>query len=230
MTVIERPKSLTAIATERLKGLIVDGTFGLGALLSEKQIADMLGTSKTPVREAFAQLQTIGLIEVIPQKGGRVFCPDADQVRELCEVRFELESTALRFSMLRDCESLTARLTEICQEMTEVFDPNNSVPYQRLDSAFHQSLFRFCGNSLLAKTYDIFNPRICALRTHLTAPQVYLLTRSLEEHRILAEYAKSGDIASALMLLREHINRTRDYCSAVLTSGPGVSFDLKVEV
>jgi DNA-binding GntR family transcriptional regulator len=68
------------------------GAVELSSPLSEKQVTELLGTSKTPVREAFAHLQSLGLIEVIPQKGGLVFRPKAEQVRDLCEVRLELES------------------------------------------------------------------------------------------------------------------------------------------
>jgi DNA-binding GntR family transcriptional regulator len=62
MDILERPKSLTSIVIERLRDSIVDGTIQPGTLLSEKQMADMFGTSKTPVREAFAHLQSLGLV------------------------------------------------------------------------------------------------------------------------------------------------------------------------
>src|ERR1700761_3291471 len=96
---IERPRSLTNIAIDRIREWIIDGTIDLGAHLSENQVAEQLGTSKTPVREAFAHLQTLGLLQVHAQKGGIVFQPSVEQVRELCEVRLELETVALRLSM-----------------------------------------------------------------------------------------------------------------------------------
>jgi GntR family transcriptional regulator, rspAB operon transcriptional repressor len=216
MAIIERPKSLATIASERLYEFIIDQTIELGALISEKQIADMLGTSKTPVREAFAQLQSVGLMEVLPQKGGRVFYPDLEQVRELCEIRLELESSAVLFSMTRNPSKFLAAAASIAAAMTEQFDIQSPAPYQKLDAAFHKSFFAYCGNSLLSKAYDLFHPRICALRAHLSAPQAYLLERSLEEHKAMIEYLERGDTDSALSLLKDHIGRTEEYHSRAL--------------
>ena len=70
---IERRKSLTEQVFDRLMNSIVAGDFPFGTLLSEKVLAAEYGISKTPVREAFVQLQSIGLVEVLPQRGCLVF-------------------------------------------------------------------------------------------------------------------------------------------------------------
>jgi DNA-binding GntR family transcriptional regulator len=216
MEAIERPKSLTSIVIERLRDSIIDGTIELGSLLSEKQMAELLGTSKTPVREAFAYLQSLGLIEVLPQKGGIVFRPSLEQVRELCEVRLELEVIALKHSIERHHTAFTERLSEVVDKMLELYDVEHPLPYQRLDNEFHCSFFAHCGNSLLAKAYDLFNPRICALRTHLSTPQPQLLGRSFEEHKMMLKLVKKGDARRAVLMLKEHINRTRECHSKML--------------
>lgn len=223
METVERPKSLTSMVIERLRNSIVDGTIRPGSLLSEKQVADLLGTSKTPVREAFAHLQSLGLMEILPQKGGVVFRPSLEQVRELCEVRLELEVIAFRMSMERNRAAFTDHLEHIVKKMIEAYNVKDSLPYQRLDNDFHFSFFAHCGNSLLAKAYDLFTPRICALRTHLSTPQPYLLSRSFEEHKMLLEFVKRDDIASAILMLREHINRTRECHSRLLTETKAAS-------
>ena len=217
METVERPKSLTSIVIARLRDSIVDGSIEPGSLLSEKQMAEMFGTSKTPVREAFAHLQSLGLLEVLPQKGGIVFRPSVDQVRELCEVRLELEVIAFRLSMERNRAAFTEHLANIVQKMIEAYDVQNSLPYQRLDHEYHHSFFVHCGNSLLMKAYDSFSPRICALRTQLSTPQPYLLSRSLEEHKALLAFVRQGDVAPATLMLKEHISRTREFHSRLLT-------------
>jgi GntR family transcriptional regulator, rspAB operon transcriptional repressor len=214
--VIERPKSLTSIAIDRLRDAIIDGSIQLGALLSEKRMAELLGTSKTPVREAFAHLQSLGLIEVLPQKGGIVFRPSIEQVRELCEARMELEVIALRHSMERNRAAFSEHLSEIVRKMIGVYDIADPLAYQRLDNELHYSFFEHCGNSLLARAYDLFNPRICALRTHLSSPQPQLLSRSFEEHKMMAKLVKKGELQRVILLLKEHINRTRECHSKIL--------------
>jgi DNA-binding GntR family transcriptional regulator len=217
MEAIERPKSLTSIVIERLCEGIIDGTIELGSLLSEKQMAEHFGTSKTPVREAFAHLQSLGLIEVLPQKGGIVFRPSAEQVRELCEVRLELEASALRHSVERNRAAFSEQLSDIVSKMIEAQDAGHPpLAYQRLDNEFHYSFFKHCGNSLLTSAYDLFYPRICALRTHLSSPQPQLLSRSFEEHKMMQRLVKKGDLGRAVLLLKAHITRTRDCHSRIL--------------
>jgi GntR family transcriptional regulator, rspAB operon transcriptional repressor len=221
MTIIERPKSLATIVADRLYEFIIDQTIELGALISEKQIAEMLGTSKTPVREAFAQLQSLGLMEILPQRGGRVFYPSPEQVRELGEIRLELESCAIRFTMARNAAAFLDVASAVAARMIEQFDVANPAAYQRLDADFHKSFFTFCGNTMLAKAYDLFHPRICALRAYLSAPQAYLLTRSFEEHKMMVDHLRKGDIDSTLAVLRDHIGRTEEYHLKALRNQSG---------
>src|SRR5262245_51594780 len=111
-----RGPSLTTTVYDRILQSIIDGTIALGSLLSEKVLAEGFGVSKTPVREALVQLQAIGLVEILPQRGGRVFQPSTEQVRELCEIRTELECAGLRLSMERNRAGLAALLEEIVRD------------------------------------------------------------------------------------------------------------------
>jgi DNA-binding GntR family transcriptional regulator len=208
---ISRPQSLTGMVAERIRASIIDGSIPLGALLSEKVLAERFNVSKTPVREALVQLTSIGLVDILPQRGGLVFRPDENQVRELCEVRSELESVALRLSMQRDQLALAELLDAIVRDMEEAFSVEEPKSYQLLDASFHNALFTYCGNGLLSDAYGLFNARISALRTHLSTPHPYLLQRSLEEHRWLSKLVRRGDKKSASSLLDEHIARTREF-------------------
>ncbi len=216
----DRPKSLTAMVAERLRASIIDGTIPLGSLLSEKVLAEGYGVSKTPVREALVQLQSLGLVEILPQRGGRVFTPDVHQVGEICEMRLNLESFGLRLSMERDRARLEALMAAIVQDMEDAFDLENPAHYQTLDASFHNAFFTYCGNGLLHAAYDLFNARISALRTHLSTQHPYLLQRSLEEHRWLLELVRRDDLKSALILLEEHIARTRQFQIQSLEGDP----------
>ena len=70
---ISRPKSLTEISVEHIREAITKGDLGLGHPVSESALASSLGISKTPVREALAQLKIEGLVKIFPQKGTFVF-------------------------------------------------------------------------------------------------------------------------------------------------------------
>ena len=92
---ISRPPSLAETVLERLRSDIVRGALGLGELLSERVLAEKLGVSKTPVREALAQLRQEGLVRIVPQRGAFVFSLSASEVIAICEFRQTLEAAAL---------------------------------------------------------------------------------------------------------------------------------------
>jgi biotin operon repressor len=92
---IERPESLTESTVKRIRQAIVSGDLGLGLPLSERQLADMLGVSKTPVREALAQLRREGLVRIVPQRGASVFTLSQQEVIDICGLRQGLTHFAL---------------------------------------------------------------------------------------------------------------------------------------
>jgi DNA-binding GntR family transcriptional regulator len=204
---IERPSSLAALVAERLTTAIIDGTIEPGALLSEKQMAAEFGTSKTPVREAFAELQSLGLLEVLPQRGGVVFRADETKVHELCEVRLELELVALRLSFERNRNALVDSMGAIVAEMRDVYDVDHPLPYLKLDHSFHTAMLQGCHNSMLQQAYDLFGPRIRALRSQLSRPQSFMLECSIGEHADILHALEKDDLAAAMHTLTIHIQR-----------------------
>lgn len=208
---IERPKTLTASVAAKLKESIIDGSIPLGSMLSENQVAEQFGTSKTPVREAFVQLQAIGLLTVLPQRGGMVFRPTEAQARDLCETRLALETAAFRLATKRNRDRLMANLAAVVEQMDRSFDPTNSARYQIDDNDFHLAFFTNCGNTLLQEAYELFLPRIRALRTNLSSPEPYLLERSFREHRDMLNLLKRGKIEALVEMLCAHVARTQEF-------------------
>src|SRR5260221_9041097 len=105
---ILRPRSLTAIVIDQIRDLIITGKLALGEQLSENTLAEQLGVSRTPVREAFLRLESEGLVEVRPQRGTFVFQYDATELREILELPEGLEVGALRIALGRDIVGLAA--------------------------------------------------------------------------------------------------------------------------
>ncbi len=208
VTLIQRPASLAEMALRQIRTAIVEGTLPLGSAISEAQLAASLGISKTPVREALAQLRIEGLVTVVPQAGTFVFTLSAAEVIEICELRQTLEAAALRLAMERNPEALARGLTEVCQGMDEVRARNDEPAYLRLDSAFHEQFFRNCGNRYMAEVYARLAPKIAALRTHLAIRPDH--TRlSYEEHKQILQAVRRADQTEVMAILEQHIERTR---------------------
>src|SRR5258708_37174119 len=96
---ILRPRSLTAIVIDQIRDLIITDKLTLAEQLSENTLAEQLGVSRTPVREAFLRLESEGLVEVRPQRGTFVFQYDATELREILELREGLEAGVPRSTL-----------------------------------------------------------------------------------------------------------------------------------
>jgi DNA-binding GntR family transcriptional regulator len=213
MRQLERPRSLTAMAVERLRDAIVAGDLALGEQLSEAELACRLGISKTPVREALQQLRAEGLVRVVPQTGTFVFTMSATEVRQLSELRLTLERAALGFAMERDRPGLVAALGEVVAGMREARRAGDVRRYLALDTAYHAAFFARCGNPMMRDAYDRLVGRVAALRTHLAQKPSHT-ERSMDEHVRMLGAARDGGATGLFALLGRHIERTRETYAA----------------
>lgn len=212
---LTRPKSLRELALEHLRNSIVDGSLKMGQILSERSISDELGVSKSPVREALAQLRDEGLVTIEPQKGARVFTLSEHEVKQICDFRQAIEAAAFEIALKRNQASLARDMAKIVKEMVSARKSKDIARYLALDTAFHQTVFKNCENDYLSASYGRYVGKIAALRTHLSAlPQHTEL--SFQEHVSLAEAVQNSDMANIRRLLEEHIDRTRQAYSSAM--------------
>jgi DNA-binding GntR family transcriptional regulator len=207
---IDTPKSLATLVAQRLREAIVDGQFALGAMIPEETLATSFGVSRTPVREALNQLQSLGLVIVRPQRGSYVFEADEADIAALCEFRCLIEPRAAELAYGHDREGAIAELKEAIAEMTAARRQKDNVRYSRADTRLHETFVQRCGNTYLQAAYNTAGAKIAALRTHLSAPADVLQPRGLEQHKRLLDYFSAGEFGSFDALMREHVLGTRD--------------------
>lgn len=216
MQPIERPASLSESALKRLRAAIASGDLALGQPLSERHLATLLEVSKTPVREALAQLRLEGLVRILPQRGAFVFTLSQREVVEICELRQALEASALRQAMARDPKRFSDALVAVVERMRKARKRREVKAYLTEDTNFHLCFFSHCGNTLMEQNYGMFVGKIAALRTHLAQkPQHTEL--SFREHEAILEAVSNRDAATALAVLDVHISRTKETYSAGVT-------------
>lgn len=220
---LERPKSLRELALEHLRNSIIDGSLKMGQILSERKISEELGVSKSPVREALAQLRDEGLVSIEPQKGARVFILSEPEVAQICDFRQAIETAAFEFALQRDPEGLADDMQRVVKDMERERSRGNEKEYLSLDTAFHHLIFKHAGNDYLTASYTRYIGKIAALRTHLAKlPQHTDL--SFDEHKQIAVAVREGDMAKIKSLLLEHIDRTRQaYKSAAIVMDGAVA-------
>jgi DNA-binding GntR family transcriptional regulator len=209
MTAIERPPSLTSVVTEHIRSMIIRGDVPLGASISERSISADLKVSKTPVREALAQLKHEGLVTIVPQSGVRVFTLSAREVREICTFRKALEAAALEIAMAVNPAGLLRDLEAIAARMQKALAKGDVRAYLGMDTEFHLAFFANCGNAYLQNAYGLYAGKIAALRTHL-ADKPKHTQLSLEEHGEIVRAVRSNDVSGLIRILDHHIGRTQE--------------------
>lgn len=213
---LERPKSLRELALEHLRNSIIYGSLKMGQVLSERKISEELGVSKSPVREALAQLRDEGLVSIEPQKGARVFSLSEPEVAQICDFRQAIETAAFELALSRDPDGLARAMTQVVKDMARERARGNEKGYLSLDTTFHHLIFEHAQNDYLTASYTRYIGKIAALRTHLAKlPQHTDL--SFDEHDKIALAVQQGDMDKIKSLLKEHIDRTRQaYKSAAI--------------
>ena len=211
-----RPKSLRELALEHLRDRIVGGDLKMGQILSERGISEELGVSKSPVREALAQLRDEGLVTIEPQKGARVFTLSEHEVNQICDFRQAIETAAFELALKRNQKALAKDMNQIVKDMTAARKSGDEARYLALDTAFHQAIFGNCENDYLSASYNRYLGKIAALRTHLSVlPQHTEL--SFEEHIAITAAVQKSDMQEIQRLLADHIDRTRNTYKASTT-------------
>lgn len=204
---LDRPKSLTDLAVERIRRAIVEGERAFGEPLSEASLALGLGISKTPVREALLRLKMDGLVDIQPQRGTFVFTLEPDEVRELTAVREIIETEALALAMRRDraplVEALKANLARMPRKVTD------QRRVHALDTEFHDTIVNACGNRYLLAAYALIGYRVEALRYRLPVGNEQVEHCQQNHARIVTRIAE-GDVRRAQSMLREHIRSTEN--------------------
>jgi DNA-binding GntR family transcriptional regulator len=197
---LERPQLLTDLACERIRTAIVDGEFALGEQMSEAQLAQRLGVSKTPVREALLRLKADGLVEIHPQRGSFVFRLDADRVGQLCRYRATTETAALRESLADGRGKVLAQaLARLVAEMKKAERARDLKALARLDMDFHWQFFAHCPNTYLLAGYDVVRWQLIAMRHR--AP----IDNAVSSHQVLVDAVAAEDVEAACTLLVAHV-------------------------
>lgn len=192
-----------------LLGRISGGEFAAGERLFEQALAQDLGVSRTPVRDALKRLAAEGLVDTAPHKGAQVVSFTAEDTAELYELRAQFEPVACRLAVPRLGEEDLAELEELDRRMQEIVaQGRDPAELTALNNAFHAVFVERCGNRHLAIALQaLFRPAIVTRTFSQYAPRS--LERSMQAHQQLVEAAQARDGEWAEAVMRSHILSTR---------------------
>ena len=157
--------------TESIRNAILVGRFRAGERLPERELCEMTGVSRTLVRDALRQLESEGLIIVIPHRGPVVERLSPEQARGIYQVREELEGLACQLFAEHATEAQLAALREAFQGLKRALTRGTALEQIAAKNAFYQQLLDGAGNEALTNTLRLLNSRVMLLRsTSMQAP------------------------------------------------------------
>lgn len=199
-----KPLSNSQRAFQALRDMIFAGDLAPGSDHLESELAEQLGVSRTPVREAALMLESQGLLELRPRKGVRILPVSPDDMAEIYDVLTELECLAARNAADKGYdEADLLQLATAIEDMEVAVAQNSLEDWAEADDRFHQTLVSLGGNSRATTMFEMMNDQVRRART-VTLFMRPLPVQSNEDHRQVFEAIKAGDINTADAVHRAH--------------------------
>ncbi len=196
--------SLRGRVFHHLREDILSGKYKEGDELKEVAIGEELGVSRTPVREAFRQLELEGLIQIIPNKGAYVTGITEKDVKDIYMIRSLLEGLCARWA----CEHITDAQMEEMEENIYLSkfhaQKGHLEQLAELDNRFHEILYEACNSKMLEHQLRDFHEYVLRVRKK-TLSNVNRGPKSNEEHELLMEAIKAKDADKAERLANMHM-------------------------
>ncbi len=201
--------SLRGRVFHKIRDDILSGKYKDNEELKEVAIGEELGVSRTPVREAFRQLELEGLIHIIPNKGAYVTGITVKDVKDIYMIRSLLEGLCAKWAT-----------TNITQEQLEELEENvylaefhaskgHTQQITELDNRFHEILYEAAGSKMLERQLRDFHGYVLRVRKK-TLAKYKRSTQSNKEHKQILEAIKEKDAAKAERVANEHILNAYD--------------------
>lgn len=191
---------------DRIRARIVAGDFSPGDLLAESRLAEELDVSRTPVREAFKQLQIEGLIEIRPRVGTFVRKPTQREIAELFQLKESFEGLAAGLLAMRGSVPELERLIENVEQERQAVAAGDREAYASLVHDFHATLVEGADNQKLAEHYKLLMNQLAYHRIVVqTLDLPGRLEHSLSEHGKIVAAIQTKDPLAAEFATRRHV-------------------------
>ena len=193
---------------EHVREQILSGQIAPNERLIEAKIAQDIGTSRTPVREALHSLEIEGLIESIPRIGYTVKAISDREVVELWEIRCLIEGLAARWAVEKAAKKLVKELRKNIVRAEEQVSSGNLDVFVELDGQFHETIARLSGGQRLLELAQTLRRHVLRYRIEsIYLPDVAL--RAIEGHKEILRAIEKGDDAEISLALKNHLEQSK---------------------
>jgi DNA-binding GntR family transcriptional regulator len=199
-------RSLSDEVVRRLRQAILSGQFAPGEPLREKQLAELTGVSRGPIREALRELKREGLVI---GRNGRSYVArlSRQDLEEVYSLRRALEQLAVEFACQNVTTELLAEMEAIVDDMiARVQDGINEQEAAELDLRFHDALYRASGHQRLQNYWTTLRPLIHVFLLNRNVANPDFSDSMVRGHQIILEAIRDRDGSRAQLLIEDHLN------------------------
>ena len=199
---------LREVVFQTLRQAILKGELKPGERLMEVALAERLGVSRTPIREAMRKLELEGLVVMVPRKGAQVASITEKDLTDVLEVRITLENFAIEKACTHMTEEDMDKLWLASKQFERAIQEGDLVRIAEADQAFHEIIYQASDNARLLQVLtnmreQIYRYRLEYLKDELSRDKL------LEEHRRLTDAIRRRDAAQAQRISFEHLENQR---------------------
>lgn len=214
---VAHPAPLRQAVYDALADLIANGSLKPGQHLVEAELAEKLGVSRQPIREALQRLQADGWVELRPAYGAFVHTPTAEEVAQLLGVRSALEAYSAHDAALNATEKNVARLWELQEAGMAALAGDDESALVAANAALHGYIVEISGNKVLAELIFQVERRVRWYYTPIARPRG---KEAWQEHASLIQAIADGDAELAQQLMRSHTERTTKFYRKAIAAVP----------
>ncbi|MFT4439005.1 GntR family transcriptional regulator [Caballeronia sp. 15715] len=221
--VVRSVATLRQQVIDGLRACISDLTFKPGDRLIERELCEMLGVSRTLIREALSQLVAEGLVQIIPHKGPIVSVMTADEARGLYEVRAVLEALAGRQFTERATDEQRVALKEAFNPLALIRDMQGQegiMLFLKQKARFYDVMLEGAGNPVLMEMLRLVHTRVMMLRA-TTLSQEGRLPQSYDEIATIVDAVMRRDADAAAAACKRHVEQAERLAVQVLAAVAG---------
>lgn len=204
---IKRPETLLSLAYDKIKGLLVSGQLNFDEIYSANQFAEMLGVSRTPVREALLQLAAEGLLLPVQGRGFKIKGFSEKEIRDFFEARLMIETYVIG-RLVKGMKAADVKPLQISlKQMVQSAQKGDRHGFLEADKAFHMNLIHRYTNRLLESIMENIRNLISILGQKALSSSGRF-EEVLQEHQAILEAVKEKDAKKAAKAMSHHLNKT----------------------
>ena len=206
---------LRDVVFQTLRQAILRGELKPGERLMEIHLAQKLGVSRTPVREAIRKLELEGLVLMIPRKGAVVAEITISDLEDVLEVRMALEELAMKHACRRITKEQLDGLEQLAAVFSESLNGDDVGACAQADMLFHDAIYEATGNNRLTQILNNLREQMYRYRMEYLKDR-HSHAQLLKEHEEILNALKCHDEKSALEWISRHIERQKEHIISIL--------------